>query len=209
MQENRTWLLPLAWACLALGLILASFGSPWAGVLTGSAIALGLLYQVRIPFSRVQLVRIPGSKDVFTAGAWAVFTCWVPALIAEGHAHLPAFLASSIVFSIAMVRALAYDVKDLQGDRMVGKETIPIYLGMARSSVLSSLLVVLAAGMATFAVALGLFPPVGLLGLLLPAHCLVYLWLFHNRRVTGGVLFSAAVDGFFPVLGLLALAFFA
>lgn len=209
MQENRAWLLPLACACLALALILASIGSPWAGVLTGSAIALGLLYQVRIPFSRVQLVRIPGSKDVFAAGAWAVFTCWIPPLIAEGHFHLPAFLASSIVFSIAMVRALAYDVKDLQGDRMVGKETIPIYLGMAKSSVLSSLLIVLAAGMATAAVALGLFPPVGLLGLLLPAHCLVYLWLFHNRRVTGGVLFSAAVDGFFPVLGLLALAVFA
>lgn len=209
MQTNRAWLLPLAWASLGIALLLASLGSPWAGVLTASAIVLGLLYQVRIPFARVQLIRIPGSKDLFTAGAWAVFTCWIPALVAEGRINLPALLASAIVFSIAMVRALAYDVKDLQGDRMVGKETIPIYLGMGRSRVLSTSLILLAAGLATVALALRLFPPAGALALLLPAHSWVYLWLFHNRRVTGGVLFSAAVDGFFPVLGLLAIAFLA
>lgn len=209
MQENRAWLMPLAWVSLGVALLLASLGSLWAGVLTASAIILGLLYQVRIPFARVQLIRIPGSKDLFTAGAWAVFTCCIPALIAEGRLLPAAFLASAIVFSIAMVRALAYDIKDLQGDRMVGKETIPIYLGMGWSSVLSTSLIVLAAGLATVALALGVFPPAGALALLLPAHALVYLRLFHSRRVSGAVLFSAAVDGFFPILGLLALAFFA
>jgi (E)-4-hydroxy-3-methyl-but-2-enyl pyrophosphate reductase len=207
MQENRLWLLPFSWASLGVALVLASLGSLWAGVLTASAIALGLLYQVRIPFARVQLIRIPGSKDLFTAGAWAVFTCWIPALIAEGRFHLPAILASAIVFSIAMVRALAYDAKDLQGDRMVGKETIPIYLGMGWSSVLSTSLIAAAACLAAVAVAFGVFPAAGALALLLPAHSLAYLWLFRSRHVTGGVLFSAAVDGFFPILGLLAMAF--
>lgn len=207
MQQNRAWLMPLAWMSLGIALLLASLGSLWAGVLTASAIILGLLYQVRIPFARVQLIRIPGSKDLFTAGAWAVFTCCIPALIAEGRLLPAAFMASAIVFSIAMVRALAYDLKDLQGDRMVGKETIPIYLGMGWSGVGSTSLIVLAAGLATVALALGVFPPAGALALLLPAHALVYLRLFHSRRVTGAVLFSAAVDGFFPILGLLALAF--
>ncbi|MCU0292523.1 MAG: 4-hydroxy-3-methylbut-2-enyl diphosphate reductase [Thermoanaerobaculaceae bacterium] len=207
MQQNRAWLMPLAWMSLGIALLLASLGSLWAGVLTASAIILGLLYQVRIPFARVQLIRIPGSKDLFTAGAWAVFTCCIPALIAEGRLLPSAFMASAIVFSITMVRALAYDLKDLQGDRMVGKETIPIYLGMRWSSVLSTSLIVLAAGLATVALALGVFPPAGALALLLPAHALVYLRLFQSRRVSGAVLFSATVDGFFPILGLLALAF--
>lgn len=209
MQENRAWLMLLAWVSLAVALLLASLGSLWAGVLTASAIILGLLYQVRIPFARVQLIGIPGSKDLFTAGAWAVFTCCIPALIAQGRLLPPAFMASAIVFSIAMVRALAYDIKDLQGDRMVGKETIPISLGMRWSSVLSTSLLVAAACLGTIALALGVFPAAGALALLLPLHGLVYLWLFHNRRVSGGVLFSAAVDGFFPILGLVALVFFA
>jgi (E)-4-hydroxy-3-methyl-but-2-enyl pyrophosphate reductase len=206
MQNHRAWLLPLSWASLGVALLLASLASLWAGVLTASAIALGFLYQVRVPFARLQLTRIPGSKDLFTAGAWAIFTCWIPALIVEERFHLTAVLASAIVFMAAMVRALAYDVKDLQGDRMVGKETIPIVLGKRRSGILATSLIVLAAALLAVALALGVFPPTGALGLLLPAHAVVYLWLFRKRYITGGVLFSAALDGFFPLLGLFALA---
>lgn len=204
MQENRVWLMPLSWASLAIALVVSLDGSLWAGLLTLSAITLGLLYQVRIPLAHFQLIRIPGSKDLFTAGAWAVFTCWIPALIAEGRLQLDALLASGIVFSTILVRALAYDVKDLQGDRMVGKETIPIFLGKARSGILSTVLIAFSAGLTVATVLWGVFPPVGWLGLLLPLHALAYLWLFRNRRVTGGIPFSAVVDGFFPLLGILA-----
>jgi hypothetical protein len=75
-----------------------------------------------------------------------------------------------------------------------------------RSGILATLLIVLAAALLAVALALGVFPPTGALGLLLPAHAAVYLWLFRKRYITGGVLFSAALDGFFPLLSLFALA---
>ena len=202
MQKNRAWLLPLSYACLASAVALAFYGSLWAGLLTVSASILGLFYQVRMPFVRLQLIRIPGSKDLFTAAAWAIFTCWIPAFFAEEALPGRAFLASGIVFCLILVRAIAYDAKDLQGDRMVGKETIPITLGKRASRILGATLIVLALALAGIALMGRAFVPAGWTALLLPAHTVMYLWLFQNRRLTGNIPFSAVVDGFLPLLAL-------
>lgn len=205
MQRHRRWLMPLSWAALALACGFAFLASPWAGLLTLSATVLGLLYQVRLPFARLRLAAIPGSKDLFTAAAWAVFIGWVPALIAEGELSHGALLASGVVFGVLLVRALAYDVKDLQGDRMVGKETLPIYLGQRASRVLGGVLLAASAALGGWAVATGHFAAAGPLVFALPLHALVYLWLFQSRRVTGGIAFSGMVDGFYPLLGVVSL----
>jgi (E)-4-hydroxy-3-methyl-but-2-enyl pyrophosphate reductase len=206
MQNNRPWLMPLAGVCLAVALVLAFIASVWAGMLTFSAVILGLSYQVRLPVSKLELSRIPCSKDLFTAAAWAIFTCWIPALALEERLEGHALAASGIVFGIILIRAIAYDVKDLQGDRMVGKETIPIYLGRTASRFLGLLLIVWVVGLLLAADVAGTFPFQGWLGLLLPAHTLLYLWLFRNRYITGGIPFSVAVDGFPPFLALFCLA---
>jgi len=205
MQRHRRWLMPLAWAALALACAIAFLASPWVGLLTLSATVLGLLYQVRLPVARLSLAAIPGSKDLFTAGAWAVFIGWVPALTAMRELSQRSLLVSGVVFAMMMVRALAHDMKDLQGDRMVGKETLPIYLGQGASRALGALLIAVAAGLGAWAVAGGRFAAAGPLVLVLPLHALLYLWLFQSRRVTGGIAFSAVVDGCCPVLAALAL----
>ena len=187
MQQNRAWLLPVAWVSLGIALLLASLGSLWAGVLTGSAIVLGLLYQVRIPFSRVQLIRIPGSKDLFTAGAWAVFTCWIPALIAEGRL-LPARL-----------HGLGDRILDRDGPcpglrregppgRPHGRQgdhpDLPRHGHGAASCPRRSSCSRRAWRWPRWR--WGCFRRPAALALLLPAHSLVYLRLFHSRRITGG-----------------------
>jgi 4-hydroxy-3-methylbut-2-enyl diphosphate reductase len=205
MQRHRRWLLPLSWAALALATALAALASPWVGLLTLSATVLGLLYQVRLPIARLRLAAIPGSKDLFTAAAWAVFTGWVPSLVADGALSHRALFVSGVVFAVILVRALAYDLRDLQGDRMVGKETLPIYLGQQASRVLAGGLLAAAAGLAAWGTATGQFAAAGGLVFVLPLHALLYLWLFQSRRITGGIAFAGVVDGCCPVLGALAL----
>ena len=205
MQRHRRWLMPLSWSALALASAIAFMASPWAGLLTFSATILGLLYQVRLPIARLRLASIPGSKDLFTAAAWAVFTGWMPALIVQGELTHRALLASGIIFAVVLVRALAYDIKDLQGDRMVGKETLPIYLGLGVSRVLGGFLLAAAAALGAWAVADGHFASAGPLVFALPLHALLYLWLFQSRRLTGGIAFSSVVDGCYPLLGLASL----
>jgi 4-hydroxy-3-methylbut-2-enyl diphosphate reductase len=207
MQKHRAWLMPMSYASLAAAVALAFMGAFWGGVLTVSAAVLGLLYQVRLPFARLQLVRIPCSKDLFTAAAWAIFTCWIPALFAEQGLAAHALFASGLVFCLILVRAIAYDEKDLQGDRMVGKETIPITFGRRASWLLTSTLILLASGLTLWAILLGAFTPAGWTALLLPVHALAYLWLFRLRALAGGIAFSAVVDGCIPLIALLVLLF--
>jgi 4-hydroxy-3-methylbut-2-enyl diphosphate reductase len=206
MLRHRRWLLPLSWAALALAAAIAALASPWVGLLTLSATVLGLLYQVRLPIARLRLAAIPGSKDLFTAAAWAVFTGWVPSLVADGALSPRALFVSGVVFAVILVRALAYDLRDLQGDRMVGKETLPIYLGQRASRVLAGGLLGAAAGLAVWGTATGHFATAGGLVFVLPLHALLYLWLFQSRRITGSIAFTGVVDGCCPVLGALALA---
>lgn len=94
----------------------------------------GLSYNVPVishrPGIRIRRLRdIPGSKTVLIAVAWGVVTALLPAL---SHFRtlpietFPVFLwASSLVF----VRTAFFDILDMQGDRIVGRETIPLVLG--------------------------------------------------------------------------------
>jgi 4-hydroxy-3-methylbut-2-enyl diphosphate reductase len=101
---------------------------------------LGLSYNLRVipkrwaPNLRFRCIRdLPGSKTILIALAWGVVTAWLPALAQTQDPWgigLTVFLwATGIVFC----RTAYFDILDIQGDRIVGKETIPILLGPARS----------------------------------------------------------------------------
>ncbi|MCP4687641.1 MAG: 4-hydroxy-3-methylbut-2-enyl diphosphate reductase, partial [Desulfobacterales bacterium] len=101
----------------------------------------GLSYNLRLVpapaglfSSKYQRIRdIPSSKTILIAVAWGVVTSLLPS-IAESHGSVGATLlvfvwASGMVF----VRTAFFDILDMQGDRIVGRETIPILLGETRA----------------------------------------------------------------------------
>ena len=85
---------------------------------------------------------------------------------------------------------------------MVGKETIPITLGKRASRILLAALLVLALGLTIAALLERAFVPAGWTTFLLTLHTVFYLWLFRIRSLTSGIVFSAVVDGFLPLLAL-------
>jgi 4-hydroxybenzoate polyprenyltransferase len=72
---------------------------------------------------------IPGSKTILIATAWGILTALLPSVAITGTINwinwLIFFWASGLVF----VRTLFFDILDMQGDRLVGKETLAILLG--------------------------------------------------------------------------------
>jgi len=103
-------------------------------------VIMGLLYNVKVVPDRWKLVGkyqrmrdVPGSKTLLIALAWGVVSAVLPALtlthtVAPGG--VPVFLwATGIVF----VRTAFFDVLDVQGDRIVGQETIATVLGERRT----------------------------------------------------------------------------
>ncbi len=110
------------------------FGHAAFYLLFGMSI-LGVLYSVRVvPRAISKLIKfrrlkeIPGSKTFFIALAWAFVAVLLPALAIE-KPDLQTLAVFSVVLCIVFVRNALFDVFDVQGDRIVGKETLPVCIG--------------------------------------------------------------------------------
>ncbi len=111
----------------------------------------GLFYNVSfipkflLPLIKIKrLKEIPGSKTFFVAMAWAFITTLAPAWDTSARASLPMTL-SALVFVLLLVyaRSALFDVFDVQGDRIVGKETLPVCLGEKKTFFVLHLLMTL------------------------------------------------------------------
>lgn len=72
---------------------------------------------------------IPGSKTFFIAAAWALVTTVIPASVQPGLSVSKVAYGFLVVFIMVLIRSALFDLLDLQGDRLVGKETIPVFIG--------------------------------------------------------------------------------
>lgn len=173
---------------------------------------LGLSYNIQLipkaaaPHLRFRRIRdLPGSKTLLIALAWGVVAAGLPAMTVEEGGVLSGLLAFLWASGIAFCRSAYFDILDMQGDRIVGKETIPILLGPARSIIL--LKRVLAAVMA-LAVAAHLFGVMTLMAypLAIPP---VLLWAIIKAGERGnmlpGIRMEFLVESLFILCGALAL----
>jgi 4-hydroxy-3-methylbut-2-enyl diphosphate reductase len=199
-------------AALAALLLCARLG-PWPFGLVLVMSVLGLLYSVpviparlerRIGFERLK--DIPGSKTLSAALAWAFMVALLPAL-AEGRFDPWATpLAFAFTLVLLFVRCALFDILDVQGDLIVGKETIPLFLGETKTR---RLLLNLTLGLAAVLVLAPLLTPVSSLAwaLLAPVAGLEAMQVLLTRPwLMPGAISEGLVDLNFWLAGLTALA---
>jgi len=176
---------------------------------------LGLLYSVRIfPERWLRVVRvaklkdIPASKTIFIAGGWSVVATLLPALRGGNQLELKAFFAFIVVFALVFLRSALFDIVDIQGDRLVGEETLPIVIGEKRTRRLLVYLVF------SLAIAFVVAPFLGLATdfsyVLLITCCYMGLSLFVHRRELlrpGSLRFETLVENSFYLSGGLAVLY--
>jgi (E)-4-hydroxy-3-methyl-but-2-enyl pyrophosphate reductase len=212
-REHHGILQGTAVAC-ALGAIVLSLGLGWGPLaLTTLMVVMGGLYQIdlvrgecasTLKYRRLQ--DIPTSKTLFVPLAWAAITSVLPALSSATPIPWWQIAALSCMsFLIVFVRSTLLDIRDIQGDRLVGKETIPIVLGTKRT------LQLLVGAMAILAM---LFVAAPLSGWLSPTHMafllgVTYLavgaYLITHQRIARRFLSESLVDGTFFVFAAIAL----
>ena len=206
-----SWMIFAGVSSAGVALALAWFqgGLPFFLLLAISG--LGMIYNIRIfpggPGKGIHYQRlrdIPGSKTLFVALAWGIVTSILPAL-AAGERVLPG-TAIAFLFSVILVfvRSTLYDFNDIQGDLMVGKETIPIVLGRRRAEILAVGLLIFLGGLLAVAGRLGWAAPVTPWLLFSLGYVVFYYWLYRQRIVGRGFLIEGVVDGSFIFAGLLA-----
>lgn len=100
---------------------------------------LGVFYHLRLLPDRWRfqsLKDLPGSKTVATAMAWAAVTAVLPWIETSQSPSAAMFVSFLFVFSIVFIRSSLSDIMDIQSDRLIGRETIPILVGEERTRVL-------------------------------------------------------------------------
>ena len=200
---------------VSAALIIANAQSKSAFFALLAMTGLGLLYSVRIfPESWLKIVRvaklkdIPASKTIFVAGGWSVVATLLPALREGNNLNLMAFFAFAAVFALVFLRSALFDIVDIQGDRLVGEETLPIVIGEKRTR---RLLIYLVFGLAiAFVVAPFLGLATGFSYILLITCGYMGLSLFVHRRELlrpGSLRFETLVENSFYLSGGLAVLY--
>ncbi len=179
-------------------------------LLTGMSI-LGILYSVQvipkslIPNIRVRgLKEIPGSKTFLVAVAWAFVTTLIPDWSDSHNLDLSTIVVLLFVLLLVFVRNALFDVFEVQGDRIVGKETLPVCIGKEKT------LLVLNIIMMFLLVLLLLMPLFGLMSKagfwLLPG--IIYIIgltrLYNRGKISQGPKLEFCLDTVFYLLAALA-----
>ncbi len=209
-EENMIGLAALAIAAGGAGLLVALILGlfPFLMLLIMSLLGLSYnLYLVPERFSKIKIRRIkdiPGSKTILISAAWGIVVAAFPAA-ATGPLNLSAGLTVVWCIGLVFVRSAFFDIIDMQGDRIAGKETIPILLGAERALrflkiILMALLVLLPAA-AFFGVVSGL-------GYVLPVLSitgLVLLTAYDKQTLPTGNLLEFLIESQFVLAGILCL----
>ena len=169
--------------------------------------ALGLSYNLQIipkqlTGGRYRRIRdIPGSKTYLISLAWGIVAAVFPALSVTGSLSITTVFVFSWCTAMVFVRTAIFDTLDMQGDRIVGKETIPILLGEKRTLVL--LKKILAAALALLAVtsAFRIIPPLGAALVICPLFMFLVLKAYENRIMVPGIRMEFLVETLFILAG--------
>jgi 4-hydroxy-3-methylbut-2-enyl diphosphate reductase len=210
---ERRWL-PLtlvAVASGAAGLVIAwfqgalPFGLLLVMSLTGLSYNLTLLPRGFSVFKYRRIKDVPGSKTVLIAVAWGVVAAVLPALSFFGGLRADHVLIFLWTAGLVFVRTAFFDILDMQGDRLVGKETIPTLLGELRSMrLLKGALVGLAAGLPLLG-ALGALPPLAVPLALCPAAMFAILIAYERGAILPGIRLEFLVESHVALAGVIAL----
>lgn len=198
-------------ALVALGIALSK--GIVSFVLLLGASALGILYSIKMipnffdrPVKFIRLKDIPSSKDLSVSMAWCVATVLIPFFSAKNPTPDYYSLATALlfVFILVYIRCLLYDVRDIQGDRMVGRETIPILIGKEKTKVMLFILAGLLAATLLVSGSMHWTSSISFILLLSVAYSCSYLLLYKKRIIAQGFGCEMLVDGNFIFTGFIA-----
>ncbi len=198
----------LALASGATGLLLAfTLGiQPFLILLVMSL--LGLTYNLPVIPGRARYSRlrdVPGSKTLLIAAAWGVVTTLLPSLFNAGLPKLEMALVFGWSTGLVFVRTAFFDTLDMQGDRIVGKETIPILLGEKRTLRLLKMVLLILLTALPAAALIGFLPVLAYGLCVCPLFIAAVLLVYERRLMIPGIRLEFLLETNFIVAGLVTL----
>jgi len=185
------------------------------------ATAAGSIYHFTIvpkPLRRFVAYRnlkdIPTSRDLFVALAWAVLLTFIPQAESLTFILTPATILCFLwIFFLALIRSLIFDLRDIEGDRIMGRETLVTIVGEHRAQqfILTMLTILLAFSFGYSVTELIRTPGLSTAGLAAIVQFPVLLYLYEFIKSSSKIdirhssLFNVLADGQFFLSAMLSL----
>lgn len=112
-------------------------------ILAGAGFALG--YTVKFLPTGKSPKQLPGLKAFYTASLWTVLIVWIPLAVAGISWNQNAILVAIACFCFVAALVNFNDIRDIEGDKLVGTITLAVLLG-ARGAKLASLMLAILGG---------------------------------------------------------------
>ncbi len=199
------------------GAILALLASLWlafmenwpAFILLTLMSAFGILYSIKfIPAfisNRLKVRRlkeIPASKTIFAALAWALVLVVIPALI-RGQVGFSMASVFVFIFLLVLVRNAMFDLFEVQGDRIVGKETLPVLIGFRKTMLVLKFIMALLLLMSCIMPLLGLMAaPLGFFLIPPLLYLVVFLVFYEKGYYTPGIRLEFGLESVFVLMAV-------
>jgi (E)-4-hydroxy-3-methyl-but-2-enyl pyrophosphate reductase len=209
--RHRLFLLSTGVTSALLALALAVYLGPVALAFILVMSVLGLVYNFKIISDRVakltgldRLREIPGSKTMFTAVAWGVLAALIPVVCSEQEVSGSTGIAFFFVAGLIFIRSGLFEILAIEGDRVVGKETLAITLGKTRTLNLLLVASLMLMAMLLAAAWTGVIPSLGYALVVCGLYALAYLQLYRQGLMESGLLLESLVEGNMILAGCLA-----
>ena len=211
--QHKVFLIGTALSGLGGGIIISLYLGLWQFLLFLGLTILGLVYSIPIiPWRLGYLGRyakikdLPGSKTMAEALAWGTISSLLP-VIGWPNPVWPGVLASFLfVSSMCYVRCGLLDILNIQGDLIVGRETLPIALGEERALKLLLLSNAFFGLVLLLSAVLEIVSNLGYLLLICFLNSFFYLTAYQKDWVRGGSHLQVLAEANLLLAGLFALA---
>ena len=211
-NQHKTFLVATALTGISAGLILSLYLGISQFVLFLVLTLLGIAYSIPIiPLKFKYLGRyakikdLPGSKTMAEALAWGIISSLLP-IIGWPEPFWPRVLISFFfVSSMCYVRSGLFDILNIQGDLIVGRETLPIALGEEKAL---NLLLVINTFFGIFillSTSIGIVSNLGLLLIICFLNSFIYLTAYQKGWMRDGSRLQAIAESNLLLPVLLAL----
>jgi len=210
-RKHKVFLAALAVIAGSAGLIAAYLMGITSFLILFLMSLLGLSYNIRLmPESlfggRYRRIRdIPGSKTVLIAAAWGIVTSIFPAFSVSESISVRTVIVFFLSASMVFVRTAFFDTLDMQGDRIVGRATIPILLGEKQTMRILKIMVAFILAVLLLSSAFHLIENLGFVLAVCPIFIAVILSAYERGHMLPGIRLEFLVETHFVLAGVITI----
>jgi len=134
---------------------------------------------------------LPGSKNLSLAVAWSIVTAILPALDKPYSHNAGLIVAFCFTFGIVFIRSAMSDILEIQNDKLIGQETIPVFFGKERTITILRIISLILLALLLISYPAGWSPFLSILLI----SCVLYIWICFHFCDKKGALSGAVKEG--------------